>query len=62
MSEIEPNATATKIITVSKADLPLHCPMPNAELWNMHPKVFLPIEATKQATCPYCGAKYKLED
>ncbi|MCU0972309.1 MAG: zinc-finger domain-containing protein [Gammaproteobacteria bacterium] len=28
----------------------------------MHPRVFLPIEKTGQATCPYCGAQYVLED
>jgi uncharacterized Zn-finger protein len=40
----------------------LHCPPPGAYLWNSHPKVFLPIEHTGQATCPYCGASYELGD
>lgn len=48
--------------TVSRDELPLCCPMPDAPLWNMHPKVYLPIEATGQATCPYCGARYVLKD
>jgi len=26
----------------------------------MHPKVYLPIEATGEAICPYCGAHYLL--
>ncbi len=45
---------------VSRDDLPLHCPMPGMYLWNSHPKVFLPIEATGEAKCPYCGASYEL--
>ena len=40
---------------VTRGDLPLHCPMPDTTLWNSHPRVFLPIEATGQAKCPYCG-------
>ena len=41
-------------------DLPLSCPMPQMELWNSHPRVFLAIEETGQAKCPYCGAEYIL--
>ena len=40
--------------------LPLSCPMPGMYLWNSHPKVYLPIEATGQAKCGYCGAVYTL--
>jgi len=50
------------VIKVQKTDLPLSCPRPADELWNMHPKVFLPIEKTGEATCPYCGTKYQLQD
>ncbi|HVC49590.1 MAG TPA: zinc-finger domain-containing protein [Burkholderiales bacterium] len=49
-----------RVITVTAKDLPLHCPMPNQRLWNSHPRVFLPIEQTGQALCPYCGTSYKL--
>ena len=42
--------------------MPLSCPMPGMYLWNSHPKVFLPIEETGEAKCPYCGAEYFLED
>ena len=41
-------------------DLPLHCPMEGMSLWNSHPKVFLPIEQTGHAKCPYCGAEFTL--
>lgn len=47
---------------VTRADLPLSCPMPNMVLWCSHPKVYLPIENTGQAKCPYCGAEYVLRD
>jgi len=47
-------------IEISQADLPLHCPMSELSLWSLHPKVFLPIEETGEAKCPYCGTQYKL--
>ena len=47
-------------IEVTAADLPLHCPTPAMKLWNAHPRVFLPIEQTGEALCPYCGTKYTL--
>ncbi len=47
---------------VTRADLPLSCPMPNMILWCSHPRVYLPIETTGQAQCPYCGAEYVLQD
>lgn len=57
---VEPNAQNRYEIT--RADLPLHCPMRGMSLWNSHPLVYLPIEATGQAKCPYCGADYVLQD
>lgn len=47
---------------VSRADLPVHCPMPGSSLWNSHPRVFIPVEEAGQAICPYCGAEYTLVD
>ena len=47
-------------IEVTATDLPLHCPMPSMLLWNAHPRVFLPIEKTGEALCPYCGTRYRL--
>lgn len=49
-----------KHVEVTAADLPLHCPMPQQKLWNTHPRVFLSIEATGEAKCPYCGTEYRL--
>ncbi|MCU0835017.1 MAG: zinc-finger domain-containing protein [Chromatiaceae bacterium] len=57
----EKPAVAQGAIVVSRQDLPLSCPRPQDVLWNMHPRVFLPIEKTGEAICPYCGARYRLE-
>jgi uncharacterized Zn-finger protein len=45
---------------VTDADLPLHCPLPEMRLWDSHPRVYLPIEGTGEAKCPYCGADFIL--
>jgi uncharacterized Zn-finger protein len=55
---IQPNAQHQ--YTVTAADLPLSCPMPGMYLWNSHPRVYLSIEGTGWAKCPYCGAEYFL--
>jgi len=54
---------SAEIRSVSRKDLPLSCPLPGAEVWNMHPRVYLPIEDSPagEAVCPYCGAHYRLE-
>ena len=54
--------TKADTIQVNRSDLPLSCPRPEDEVWNMHPRVYLPIEKTGEATCPYCGARYRLAD
>jgi len=56
---IQPNAEHN--YSVTRPDLPLSCPMPGMYLWNSHPKVYLPIEETGKAMCPYCSATYQLE-
>ena len=55
-------ANSENLYRVTRADLPLSCPMPAMALWNSHPKVYLPIEEQGgRAKCPYCGADYVLE-
>lgn len=54
-------ANAENRYSIRQRDLPLSCPMPGMYLWNSHPKVFLPVEETGEAKCPYCGAEYYLE-
>jgi uncharacterized Zn-finger protein len=47
---------------VSRADLPLSCPTAEQAVWNSHPRVYLPIEESGTASCPYCSARYRLVD
>jgi uncharacterized Zn-finger protein len=53
-------ANASKTYEVEATDLPLSCPTPRMTLWNSHPRVYLPIEQTGSAKCPYCGAEFTL--
>lgn len=63
MAQTIDKPAGTAVVTlVSRKDLPLSCPRPQEQLWNMHPRVYLPIEKTGEATCPYCGARYRLGD
>ncbi len=55
-------ASTQDLYEVSRKDLPLSCPTPGQKLWNAHPRVYLPIEKTGEAACPYCSARYKLVD
>jgi uncharacterized Zn-finger protein len=54
-------ANAENHYEVTRAELPLHCPLDGMSLWNSHPRVYLSIEETGQAKCPYCGAEYTLK-
>lgn len=53
-------SNAENLYQVGPADLPLSCPMPAMAVWNSHPRVYLPIEKTGSAKCPYCGAEFEL--
>jgi len=50
-----------RTVKVNRDQLPLSCPRPEDEVWNMHPRVYLPVEDTGDASCPYCGTRYHLE-
>lgn len=60
-ASLEP-ANARQECEVRRQDLPLSCPMPEQKLWNSHPRVYLPIEESGTAACPYCGTLYRLID
>lgn len=47
---------------IKQEALPLHCPLPEMSLWNSHPRVYLPIENSGKAKCPYCGTEFTLEE
>lgn len=60
-SSMNQEVSPSSPIVVTPKDLPLSCPTPEMELWNMHPRVYLPIRETGRAVCPYCGAEFVLE-
>jgi uncharacterized Zn-finger protein len=63
MASEEPvDANTERLYRVRRSELPLSCPTPAMKLWNSHPRVYLPIEATGSAKCPYCGAVFVLDD
>jgi uncharacterized Zn-finger protein len=55
-------ASSQPIVELNQNDLPLHCPNPAMPLWSSHPRVFLDVEDTGEAMCPYCGTRYRLRD
>jgi uncharacterized Zn-finger protein len=57
----EKQACTEQRYDVTNADLPLSCPNIKLRIWDAHPRVYLPIEATGRAVCPYCGAEYILK-
>ena len=50
------------IFHIKRSQVPLHCPLPEMSLWNQHPRVYLPIEETGKAKCPYCGSEFILDN
>ncbi|MGH8041351.1 MAG: zinc-finger domain-containing protein [Rudaea sp.] len=51
---------AERVLDVQWGDLPLACPLPGTELWNAHPRIYLPIHRSGREACPYCGTIYRL--
>jgi uncharacterized Zn-finger protein len=62
MAQAENQTPIQDVIKVTRNDLPLSCPRPGDSAAGLHPRVYLPIEKTGNATCPYCGARYQLSD
>jgi len=56
------NSSTETRVDVKRTELPLSCPLPDEKLWNAHPRVYLPIEDSGEASCPYCGTHYILAD
>lgn len=59
--ELKPSCSE-RIYEVSWDGLPLSCPTPDMEVWNAHPRVYLPIHRSGEAMCEYCGTRYVLRD
>ena len=53
--------TQADAVMVDPKDLPAFCPNKAMPLWSSHPRVFLDLQATGEASCPYCGTRYALE-
>lgn len=49
-------------VEITAADLPLSCPPRNEQVWDAHPRVYLPLEESGTVMCPYCGTNYILKD
>jgi uncharacterized Zn-finger protein len=63
MSPLLPHTTISKQknILICDKDLPLACPNVNTPVWNQHPRVYLALDSSGHAVCPYCSASYQLE-
>ena len=60
--EPAPEACTKSVYDVTRADLPVCCPPQDRRVWDAHPRVYLPIEKTGRAICPYCNAEFVLKD
>lgn len=54
-------ACTKRRIEVTTANLPLSCPPRDDQIWNAHPRVYLPLAETGDVVCPYCGTEYILK-
>lgn len=59
--KLEAANTQTRV-EVSRTELPVSCPQQDQKTWNAHPRVYLPLEKSGEASCPYCGAHFVLID
>lgn len=55
------NHCEPETIVVKPETLPLYCSGPTDQVWNGHPRVFLPISSDGETECPYCGTRYRLD-
>ncbi len=49
------------VIKVSPEELPVCCPLKAQECWNMHPRVYIKMDASGRGSCPYCGNQFLSE-
>lgn len=49
-------------VQIPKSAEPLCCPLPNMAVWNLHPRVYLALDANNEAMCPYCSTHYVTVD
>jgi uncharacterized Zn-finger protein len=56
-----PGEREAPVCIVRAEDLPVFCPNPGMPLWSSHPRVYLDIDESGEARCPYCSTLYRLE-
>ncbi|MDT8450874.1 MAG: hypothetical protein RQ847_11960 [Wenzhouxiangellaceae bacterium] len=57
---LEP-ACREQVREVGWDELPLSCPTAEMEIWNAHPREYLPIHRTGREQCEWCGTVYVLK-
>jgi len=62
MTKKTDQACTKRRLEITSRDLPLACPPRDDRVWDAHPRVYLPIEETGRAVCPYCETEYVLKD
>ncbi len=63
MAQAATTIQKSQVIEVTAADLPVSCPQAGTLSAAQHPRVYIPVrESGGAATCPYCGAEYRLAD
>ena len=60
MTAARATGPADAVIEVTASQLPVFCPNPAMPLWSSHPRVFLDLDEHGEASCPYCGTRYRL--
>jgi uncharacterized Zn-finger protein len=57
--------TPKAVVELAASDLQgpgvVFCPNPKMPLWSNHPRIFLDVATTGEASCPYCGTLYRLK-
>ena len=56
-----PATDAASAVEIDPKDLPAFCPNKAMPLWSSHPRVYLDLDVTGEASCPYCGTRYRLK-
>jgi uncharacterized Zn-finger protein len=49
-------------VVIKRDELPAYCPTESMGLWNSHPRVYIPLEESDTADCPYCGTRFVLAE
>ncbi len=60
MIEQHKKSEAAESVKLKPSELPAYCPTEEMGLWNSHPRVYIPLDEKKEASCPYCGTLFTL--